>query len=293
MTQISKIAIVGAGLMGIGIAQVAAQVGKYEVTLCSARGLQESICSGIETISNNLRKSVARNLISENEMSKTLEKIYGTLDLKEAVSNAEFIIETVIEDRKQKKFVLKRIDEFAEDRSIVVTNTSSISISELATSMSHPENFCGMHFFNPPQSMELVEITRGKYTSEATVQEVITLSHKLEKETVVLKKDCPGFIVNRILLPAMNEAAELFYSGVADKEDIDKAIRLGLKWPMGPLSLMDLIGIDTIVAIAEVLGQELDPKFLPNNRLKEMKERGHLGRKTGRGFYVWSSSGPA
>lgn len=286
MFEITRIAVIGAGLMGNGISQVAAQVGKYNVTMCDIE--QKLVDQGIRIISNNLQKAMAKNLISKSDISETLERIQGTTDLNRAVSNAEFVIEAVTESKNLKKTLLKKIDSFAKDSTIIVSNTSSIRITELATSVGHPENFCGMHFFSPPQIMELVEITKGEYTSNATVQKVVDVAHKFGKETVVLKKDSPGFIVNRVLIPALNEAADLYYTGVAEKEDIDKAIKLGLRWPMGPLLLMDQIGIDTIIAIAEVLGQEINPKFYPSESLKQLKDRGYLGKKTGKGFYDWS-----
>jgi 3-hydroxybutyryl-CoA dehydrogenase len=145
-----------------------------------------------------------------------------------------------------------------------------------------------MHFFNPPQLMKLIEVIRGAKTSDATIETILAVAHKMEKETVLVKKDSPGFIVNRILIPALNEAVALWYEGVADREDIDKAVKLGLNWPMGPLMLLDYIGSDTTLAIAEVLTKELDPKFHPSTGLKQMAKAQLLGRKTGKGFYDWT-----
>jgi 3-hydroxybutyryl-CoA dehydrogenase len=285
MTDIKKISVIGAGLMGYGISQIAAQYG-YEVILCDIS--KDLVDKAIESISNRLETSVEKGLLTENEKYNLLSRIHGTINLEEAALNAEFIIEAVTENKAIKKNLLKKISNLASDNTIIVTNTSSIKITDLAIMVTHPENFCGMHFFNPPQLIELVEIVRGELTSDATIQTVLEVSHKLLKETVVLKKDCPGFIVNRILLPALNEAADLYYSGVAEKEDIDKAIKLGLKWPIGPLMLIDQIGVDTVVAIGEVLGQDLDSRFYPIVGLKDMKESHILGKKTGKGFYEWT-----
>jgi 3-hydroxybutyryl-CoA dehydrogenase len=157
----------------------------------------------------------------------------------------------------------------------------------MASATKRPEKVCGMHFFNPPQLMKLIEIIKGARTSDDTVQAILTVAKKMEKETVLVKKDSPGFIVNRILMPALNEAAALYWEGVADREDIDKAIKLGLNWPMGPLMLLDYIGLDTSLAITDVLTKDLDPKFHPTTGLKQMVKAQMLGRKTGKGFYDW------
>jgi 3-hydroxybutyryl-CoA dehydrogenase len=157
----------------------------------------------------------------------------------------------------------------------------------MASVTNRPEKVCGMHFFNPPQLMKLVEVIRGARTSDETVQTVLDVAHRMEKETVLVKKDSPGFIVNRILIPALNEAVAIYWEGIADRDDIDKAIKLGLNWPMGPLMLLDYVGSDTALAIAEVLTKELDPKFHPTTGLRQMAKAQLLGRKTGKGFYDW------
>jgi 3-hydroxybutyryl-CoA dehydrogenase len=287
LIRIKNIAVIGAGVMGHGIALTAAQFGKYEVIVCDTD--QQFVDRGMGLISDWLQKSVAKGQIAEREMKETLERIHGTTNLQDAISKADFIIEAVTENKESKKALLREVGKIASDHAIVVTNTSSIRITELAAALTYPENFCGMHFFNPAQLMELVEVTKGKQTSDSTVKAVLEVAHKMGKETVVLKKDCPGFIVNRILMSALNEAVDLYYSGVAEKEDIDKAIKLGLKWPIGPLMLIDQIGVDTVVAIDKILGKEIGPKFYPHPQLKEMSDTGDLGRKSGKGFYDWTN----
>jgi len=286
MTEIKTVAVLGAGLMGHGIAQVAAQVGKYEVNMRDVE--QRFIDGGMNMIRDSLQRFVKKAQLSEPEMNAILARIHPMLGLKEAVSNADLIIEAIPENLELKKTTFKEVDGYAPSHAIIASNTSSVSITEMASTTKRPEKVCGMHFFNPPQLMKLVEVIRGARTSDETVETVLSIAHKMEKETVVVKKDSPGFIVNRILIPALNEAVALHWEGVADKEDIDKAIKLGLNWPMGPLMLLDYIGLDTTLAIADVLTKELDPKFHPTTGLKQMVKAQMLGRKTGKGFYDWT-----
>ena len=286
MVEIKKIAVLGAGLMGHGIAQVAAQVGKYEVYLRDIE--QRFLENGMNMIRSSLQKFLSKGQITEAELNETLARIHPTTDLREAVSKADLIIEAIPENVELKKATFREVDALAPPHAIIASNTSSISITELGSATKRPEKVCGMHFFNPPQLMRLVEVIRGAKTSDETVQTVLDVAHKMQKETVLVKKDCPGFIVNRILIPALNEAVALYWEGVADRDDIDKAIKLGLNWPMGPLMLLDYIGADTTLAIAEVLERELDPKFHPHPGLKQMVKANLLGRKTGKGFYDWT-----
>jgi len=272
--------------MGHGIAQVAAQVGKYEVNMRDVE--QRFIDGGMNMIRDSLQRFVKKAQLSEAEMNAILARIHPMLGLKEAVSNADLIIEAIPENLELKKTTFKEVDTYAPPHAIIASNTSSVSITEMASATKRPEKVCGMHFFNPPQLMKLVEVIRGARTSDETVETVLNIAHRMEKETVVVKKDSPGFIVNRILIPALNEAVALHWEGVADKEDIDKAIKLGLNWPMGPLMLLDYIGLDTTLAIADVLTKELDPKFHPTTGLKQMVKAQMLGRKTGKGFYDWT-----
>lgn len=283
--EVKKIAVLGAGLMGHGICQVAAQAG-YEVNLRDIE--QRFVDNGMQMIKASLQKFQSKGQLTEAQVNEILDRIHPTVDLKEAVSTADLIIEAVTENVELKKATYREIDQHAQSHAIIASNTSSISITELGSTTKRPEKVCGMHFFNPPQLMKLIEVIKGAKTSEETIQIVLAVAQKMGKETVLVKKDCPGFIVNRILIPALNEAVALYWEGVADRDDIDKAVKLGLNWPMGPLMLLDYIGADTTLAIAEILEREIDPKFHPNTGLKQMVKAQLLGRKTGKGFYDWT-----
>ena len=284
--EVKKVAVLGAGLMGHGITQVTAQVGKYEVFMRDIE--QKFIDNGMNMIRDSLQRFLKKGQITEEQMNEILARIHPTLDLREAVSKADLIIEAAPENVELKKAVFREVDTYAQPNAIIASNTSSVSITELASATKRPEKVCGMHFFNPPQLMKLVEVIKGAKTSDETVQIILDVAKKMEKETVLVKKDSPGFIVNRILIPALNEAVALYWEGVADRDDIDKAIKLGLNWPMGPLMLLDSIGADTTLAIAEVLQKELSEKFHPHPELKQMVNARLLGRKTGKGFYDWT-----
>jgi 3-hydroxybutyryl-CoA dehydrogenase len=286
LKEIKRITVLGAGLMGHGITQVAAQVGKYEV--CMRDIDQKFVDNGMTMIRESLLRFVKKSQLAEAQMNEILARIHPSLDLIEATSKADLIIEATPENIELKKGILREVDNNAPPHAIIASNTSSVSITEIASSTRRPEKVCGMHFFNPPQVMKLIEVTRGAKTADETVQTILEVARRMEKETVLVKKDSPGFIVNRILIPALNEAAELYWEGVADRDDIDKAVKLGLNWPMGPLMLLDYIGSDTTLAIADVLTRELDPKFHPSTGLKQMVRAQLLGRKTGKGFYDWT-----
>jgi len=282
--EIRKVAVLGAGLMGHGITQVAAQVAKYEVYIRDIK--QEFLDNGLRMINDSLQRFVKKGEMTEAEVPQVLGRIHPTLDLKEA-ADADLIIEAVTENPELKKKVLTEADAIAKSDAIIATNTSSISISELASATRRPEKFVGMHFFNPPQLMKLIEIIRGAKTSDETVNAIVEVSKQMGKEPVVVKKDVAGFVVNRILIPALNEAIGLVNEDVATPEDIDKAIKLGLNWPMGPLTLLDYVGLDTTLAITEVMDKELGPKYQANPLLRQMVRAGLLGRKSGKGFYNW------
>ena len=285
-----KVTVLGAGLMGHGIAQVAAQVGGYEVSMLDVE--QRFLDGGMNMIRDSVVKFVERGKLTRDQGESAIERVHPTLDLAEALKGSFIVIEAATEDPKLKLDLYRRVAELVDRDAILASNTSSISITLLASATKNPENVCGMHFFNPPQLMSLVEIIRGKKTSEETVRRVREVSARIGKETVLCKKDSPGFIVNRILVPALNEAIFLVQEGVAEPEDIDKAIKLGLNWPMGPLQLLDYVGLDTTFNITQVFMNEFqDSKYRASPLLREMVRAGMTGRKSGKGFYEWASPG--
>ncbi len=276
--------------MGHGIAQVASQFGGFNVYLRDVE--QRFLDRGMAMIRDSLARFVKRGVVGESDVDKIIARIHPTLDLAEAVGGADLVIEAAPENLGVKKQLFEEIDRLAPSHAVLASNTSSISITTLGSYTRRPEKVVGMHFFNPPQLMRLVEIVRGQLTGDHTVEVVRQVATKLGKETVLVKKDSPGFIVNRILIPALNEAVLLVEEGVATPEDIDKAIRLGLNWPMGPLTLTDYVGNDTTLAVAEVLYSEFgDSKYRPAYLLKRMVRAGLNGRKSGKGFYEWTEKG--
>jgi 3-hydroxybutyryl-CoA dehydrogenase len=286
--EVKRVTVLGAGLMGHGIAQVCAQTAGYDVTLLDVK--QEFVDRGVSMIRDSLAKFVAKGSLEKAKSDEILSRIHPTLDLKAAVESSQLVIEAASEDPKLKLDLYRKVSEHLPASAILASNTSSISITLLASATKSPENVAGMHFFNPPQLMPLIEVIRGAKTSDATVESIRDAARRMGKETVLCKKDSPGFIVNRILIQALTEATLLVSEGVADPEDIDKAVTLGLNWPMGPLKLLDYVGLDTALGISEVFMQEFeDSKYRPSPLIKQMVRAGLLGRKSGKGFYEWGS----
>jgi 3-hydroxybutyryl-CoA dehydrogenase len=284
---ISRVAVVGFGTMGTGIAQVFAQSG-FEVVAVDVS--EEILRRGVETIVSGpfgLRRLVERGRITEEQMREVLSRIRTTTNLAEAVSSADFVIEAVFEDLEVKRRVFRDVDTHAPKHAILASNTSTLSITALAAATSRPDRVVGMHFFNPPQVMKLVEIVRGLQTSDETVEVVKGLAERLGKTPVVCR-DVPGFIANRVGIIAILEAIRLYDQGVASAKDIDTAMKLGYNWPMGPLELADFIGLDVLLSIAEVLYRETgNPAYHPPTVLRRLVAAGYLGRKSGRGFYTY------
>lgn len=276
-----KIGVLGTGTMGAGIVQVLAQNG-YEVVMRARR--QTSIDKGIATVEKKLSKMVAKEKITEEEKTAIMGRISGSTELN-IIADADLVIEASTEDKEAKKALLKEVDELTRPDCIIASNTSSLSITDIAMATSKPDKVVGMHFFNPVPNMKLVEIINGLLTSDETNKIVTDLSAELGKTPVQIK-EAPGFVVNRILIPMINEAIGIYNEGIATAEDIDTAMKLGCNHPMGPLALGDLIGLDVCLAIMEVLyGEFGDPKYRPNILLKQMVAAGKLGMKSGVGFF--------
>jgi len=287
--EIKKIVVLGAGQMGNGIAHVCAQAG-YEVLMRDID--QKFVDKGIATIKKNLERGFKKERITQEEMDAILGRITGVLDLKEAVKDADLVIEAIPEIVKIKLDTWREVDESAPEHTILASNTSSISITQMAAVTKRPEKFIGMHFFNPVPVMGLVEIIKGQATNDATVKVIVDVSNKVGKKTVLVN-EAPGFAVNRLLVPAINEAIFAIQEGVATVEDMDLAIKLGLNWPMGPLTLADFVGLDTLLYISDYFVDEFkDSKYRASALLRKMVRAGWLGRKSGMGFYDYSGESP-
>ncbi|UQB70621.1 3-hydroxyacyl-CoA dehydrogenase family protein [Epilithonimonas zeae] len=282
-----NIVVIGAGTMGNGIAHTFAQSG-FQVSLVDVK--QENLDKAIKTITTNLDRIIAKGNLTEEEKATTLGNITTFSDLKEAAPNADLIVEAATENLDLKLKIFTQIDELAPENCILATNTSSISITQIAAATKRPEKVIGMHFMNPVPIMKLVEIIKGYSTSKETFDTIFEISKQLGKVPTEVN-DYPGFVANRILMPMINEAIETLYNGVAGVEEIDTVMKLGMAHPMGPLQLADFIGLDVCLAILNVMYDGFkNPKYAPNPLLVNMVMAGKKGVKSGEGFYDYSES---
>lgn len=286
--SISKIGVIGAGLMGNGIAHAGIASG-FDVILVDA--FEAALQKGLAAIGKNMDRQVSKGTLSEDEKTTSLKRLTSSTDY-HALQGADIIIEAVPEKLEIKNAIYKELQDVLGPDTILASNTSSISITELAAISGRPDKFIGLHFFNPVPMMKLVEIIRGLATSDATYEAAAELAGKLNK-TAATAQDAPGFIVNRILCPMLNEAIFALAEGVGDVSSIDNAMKLGANHPMGPLTLADFVGLDTLLSIMRVLHQELgEDKYRPAPLLVKYVNAGWLGRKSGRGFYNYSVNPP-
>ena len=283
MEEIKTIGVAGSGTMGNGIAHVAARAG-YRVVLLDVQ--REALDRGLATISKNLDREVAKNKLSASEKSEAISRITLTTDVGR-LAESDFIIEAVVEDFAAKTEIFQSLDRTARPSVIMASNTSSISITKMASKTLRPDKIIGMHFMNPVPVMNLVEIVRGLSTSEETCQTTKNLAKSLGKAPVEVN-DYPGFVSNRVLMPMINEAIFCVMEGVGSPEAVDTVMKSGMNHPIGPLALADLIGLDICLSVLEVLQEGLgDPKYRPCPLLRKMVDAGQLGRKSGRGFYQY------
>lgn len=278
-----QMGVVGAGTMGAGIAQTLVQHGYHTMLMDQTQSLAQK---GVDYIAKRLARSVSKGRMSEIERTQALALLHPVTSLQD-LQSCEVVIEAASENMQIKKTIFRELDQVCQADAVLATNTSSLSITELASSTLHPDRVIGMHFFNPVPVMKLVEVIEGIATSEMVRETVMALAKKLHKQPVLVQ-EAPGFVVNRLLIPMINEAVGVFADGVASAEDIDTAMKLGANHPIGPLALADLIGNDVCLAIMDVLHQEFgEDKYRAHPLLRKMVRGGLLGRKSGKGFYSY------
>ena len=282
--EIKRIAVIGAGAMGTGIAYQAARFG-IEVNLNDIK--DEFITKGINNIKSMVKTGVDKGKLDLKDAKAIVEGIKKAVDLKEAVKDVDLVVEAIFENMEVKKDLFQKLDEYTKPDTILATNTSSLSVTEIASATKRPNKVVGTHFFNPVYTMKLVEIVVGEKTSEETIETAIAFSKKLDK-TPVKVKDSPGFIVNRVLIPVLTEAVKIFQEGLATAEDIDTAMQLGANFPAGPLQLADFVGLDIARATAETLEKGFGKCYAPPKLLVDKVDKGELGMKSGKGFYEYT-----
>ncbi len=281
---IEKIAVIGAGTMGHGIAQVAAQSG-FDVTLVDVS--EDFVARGLSAIRANLKKGIERGKVAEAEAEQTLSRLRTSVDVEAAASTVDLVVEAIIESLDAKRELFEKLSRVSKPGCVLATNTSSLSISSIASATTRPESVIGMHFFNPVHIMKLVELVVADTTSQETLQAALAIASRMGKEAITVK-DTPGFATSRLGIALGMEAIRMFEEGVASAEDIDKAMVLGYNHPMGPLRLTDLVGLDIRLSIAEYLFDKLGSEaFRPPEILRSKVSEGKLGKKTGEGFYKW------